>query len=429
MHAILPAEFHFARQAARCAGFGRRGPVFESLESRQMLNAAPVANNDTFAVAEDTTLFVPGEYPTGVFPVKWEQNGHYYGFVRKPFSWHDANSDAQSLIYYGSQGHLVTFESVEEHTFVTGNITGGSSGWIGLTDQGLEGNFRWIDGESPTFTNWAPGQPDNNQNQEHYVAINLASSAKYWSDASDSFATDGYIVEFEGPLHDSVLDNDTDADSVVLIAELVSGPQHGTVTFNANGTFAYSPTADFVGADSFTYKVSDGNADSNVATVSIAVKQVDDAPIAAIDHYAAAENHTLSVLAAQGVLANDSDLEDDPLTAVLVNGAVHGQVTLNNDGSFTYVPAVDYYGRDSFTYRASDGNLQTEPVTVGLVVTSPRDAAPIAQDDSAVVIEDNSTVVQTIALPTADLIYDASSGQVFASVGDRGHEGEYHNAD
>jgi VCBS repeat-containing protein len=76
-----------------------------------------------------------------------------------------------------------------------------------------------------------------------------------------------------------VLGNDSDSDTAsVLTAALVTGPAHGTLTLNANGSFTYMPNANFQGADSFTYKANDGAIDTNVATVSITVTSVNDAP-------------------------------------------------------------------------------------------------------------------------------------------------------
>ena len=82
-----------------------------------------------------------------------------------------------------------------------------------------------------------------------------------------------------------MLSNDTDVDSPTLTAALVSGPAHGTLTLNADGSFTYTPDANFNGTDSFTYKASDGLADSNVATVTITVNAVNDAPVATGDSY------------------------------------------------------------------------------------------------------------------------------------------------
>ena len=75
-----------------------------------------------------------------------------------------------------------------------------------------------------------------------------------------------------------MLANDTDADGSSLTAVLVSGASHGTLTLNADGSFSYTPTADYNGSDSFTYKVSDGAELSGAATVTITVNAVNDAP-------------------------------------------------------------------------------------------------------------------------------------------------------
>src|SRR6185369_16455161 len=115
-----------------------------------------------------------------------------------------------------------------------------------------------------------------------------------------------------------------------------------------------SPSADYNGPDSFTYRANDGEADSNVATAAITVKPVNDAPVAGDDSYSTDEDTALTIAAA-GVLGNDSDGEGSALHAVLVSGPAHGALTLNADGSFTYTPSADYNGPDSFTYRANDG--------------------------------------------------------------------------
>ena len=115
-----------------------------------------------------------------------------------------------------------------------------------------------------------------------------------------------------------------------------------------------SPTRrppNYNGPDSFTYKANDGQADSNIATVSITVGAVNDAPVAQNDTAAATEDTP----AVGNVLANDTDVDGDALSAVLVSGPAHGSLTLNADGSFTYTPAANYNGPDSFTYKANDG--------------------------------------------------------------------------
>jgi hypothetical protein len=74
-------------------------------------------------------------------------------------------------------------------------------------------------------------------------------------------------------------------------------------------------------------------------------------------------------VSAPGLLQNDDDPDGDALTAVLDTGPANGTVTVNADGSFTYTPATDFSGTDSFTYVASDGSLESDPATVTVTVT------------------------------------------------------------
>jgi VCBS repeat-containing protein len=284
-------------------------------------------------------------------------------------------------------------------------------------------------------------------------------------------ADDGYTTDEDTPLNvaaPGVLGNDSDADGDPLTAAQVTGPTNGALTLNADGSFDYTPNADFNGSDSFTYVANDGTDDSNVATVTITVNAindppvsdpngpytgsegvavtfdgsgssdvdgtivsydwdfgdgntgngvnpthtyaaagtytvsltvtddggatdtasttatisaVNDPPVAVDDAYATDEDVTLSV-AAPGVLANDSDADGDPLTAVLMSGPVNGTLGLNADGSFDYTPNADFNGSDSFTYVANDGQADSNSATVTITVNAINDP-PVAVDDAA----------------------------------------------
>ena len=135
-----------------------------------------------------------------------------------------------------------------------------------------------------------------------------------------------------------MLGNDTDVDGNPLTAAVVTPPTHGTLTLNANGSFTYTPALNYNGPDSFTYKANDGTADSNTATVTITVAAANDAPVATDESYNATEDTPLMV-AAPGVLGNDTDVDGNALTAIVVTPPTHGTLTLNTDGSFTYTPA------------------------------------------------------------------------------------------
>lgn len=195
---------------------------------------------------------------------------------------------------------------------------------------------------------------------------------------------DAYQVDENGRLvinaANGVLANDTDPDGSPLTAQIRSQPSSGVVTLAADGSFTYTPNTGFVGTDSFTYFANDGS-DTGYATVVLTVNAVNAAPVGVADAYAVEQRGSLTVDASNGVLANDSDPDGDPLTVALVTGPQHGQFVLNADGSFNYVPDADYVGADSFTYSLRDGTTST-PVTVTLTV-NPRAGRVIILDDNA----------------------------------------------
>ena len=170
----------------------------------------------------------------------------------------------------------------------------------------------------------------------------------------------------------------TDADFDALTYAVVAGPAHGTLSLDpATGGYAYTPAANYHGPDAFTFRASDGTADSNVATVAITVTPVNDAPVGAADAYAATEDESLIVVA-DGVLANDVDADGNGLSAELAAGPAHGSVSLSSDGTFLYTPAPNFAGSDAFTYRVTDGAATSGPVTVTITVAAVNDEPALA---------------------------------------------------
>jgi hypothetical protein len=156
----------------------------------------------------------------------------------------------------------------------------------------------------------------------------------------------------------------SDADSANVSIEIVGMPAHGALTRNADGTFAYAPSLDFFGADSFTYRANDGLADSGIATVTISVTPVNDAPVAQDLAFSVDQNATLVAQLAA------SDVERDPLVYELSGAPEHGLLELGPDGAFRYTPAAGYAGTDAFSYRAFDGRSWSVPAAVALSVRS-----------------------------------------------------------
>ena len=168
----------------------------------------------------------------------------------------------------------------------------------------------------------------------------------------------------------------SDIDSPTLTYGVVSGPSHGSLTVHTDGTFGYTPAADYNGTDSFTFKANDGSLDSNVATESLTIIPVNDAPVAH-DGSASGNEDTLIT----GSLSA-SDIDSPTLTYSLVAGPSHGSLTAHTDGTFGYTPAADYNGSDSFTFKANDGSLDSNVATESLTI-NPVNDAPVAHDGAA----------------------------------------------
>jgi VCBS repeat-containing protein len=189
-------------------------------------------------------------------------------------------------------------------------------------------------------------------------------------------SNDAYVVMEDNSLvigAPGVLGNDNDLDGTPLTAVLLSSTSNGTLSFNSDGSFSYTPHPNFNGTDSFTYLASDGGNESNVAMVTLTVTGFNDIPVAQNDAYETIAGLTA---VAPGVLANDMDADNDPLTALLVTPPLFGTVTLNPDGSFVYQPLANFIGADSFSYKASDGNSDSNVAMVTIAVIPPPVVVP-----------------------------------------------------
>ena len=226
--------------------------------------------------------------------------------------------------------------------------------------------------------------------------------------ADDSYSTnEDTLLTVPAP---GVFGNDSDVDGDALLPVRFSGPAHGNLTLNADGSLTYSPAFDFNGSDSFIYAPRDGTSIGNLATVTITVNSVNDPPVAADDPYSTDEDTPLTV-AAPGVLGNDDDpVEGDALTAVLDTGPANGSFTLNADGSLTYTPAANFNGSDSFTYHANDGTDDSNVVRVRITVNSVNDP-PVANDDDRSVDEDMQ-LSGTVTANDGDVEGDATVSRV-----------------
>ncbi|MES2660456.1 MAG: Ig-like domain-containing protein, partial [Verrucomicrobiota bacterium] len=140
-------------------------------------------------------------------------------------------------------------------------------------------------------------------------------------------------------------------------------------------TYTFTAT---LATTTLTFTDMSGSLESGLATgcdlllddVRLAIEPGNAYPVAVNDSYSTDKNITLNVVA-PGVLANDTDFESDPLTAILVAAPSHGSVTLETDGSFSYIPTTGYVGSDSFTYKVNDTHSDSNVATVSITVTAP----------------------------------------------------------
>jgi large repetitive protein len=188
----------------------------------------------------------------------------------------------------------------------------------------------------------------------------------------------------------------TDANSDHLTFSIVSGPSHGSLT-GTPPAMSYTPTANYHGNDSFTFRVHDGSVHSAAATVSISISPVNDLPTAAAKSVTTTEDTPISIL------LSGSDVENSGLAFSIVTGPTRGALT-GTPPNLTYTPAANLNGSDSFTFQVHDGSAFSSPATVSISVSSINDL-PIAAaksisttEGTAVPITLSATDVETSAL-------------------------------
>jgi hypothetical protein len=160
-------------------------------------------------------------------------------------------------------------------------------------------------------------------------------------------------LPLEVPAASGVLSNDADPDADDLTALLVTGPAHGGLTLNADGSFRYTPSPDFNGTDQFTYAAFDAGGGTAAGAVVLVVREVNDPPLALPESATTLESVPVGIV----VLANDRPgPANESGQALTVIGALahHGTVGIRGNGALLYTPRADYNGPDTITYTIQD---------------------------------------------------------------------------
>jgi VCBS repeat-containing protein len=208
-------------------------------------------------------------------------------------------------------------------------------------------------------------------------------------------------------------DNTPDQLSYALVGAN-GGALHGTVSMDGHGNFTYTPAAGYTGPDSFNFNATDpGPATSNTGSISVTVAP-NNAPVAQNGSASGNEDNPISGSAAA------SDPDGDSLTYALSGangGAAHGTVSMDAAGHFTYTPAANFNGGDSFSFKANDGSVDSNTATESITV-NPINDPPVAQNSSASGNEDtaiNGTAVAT-DIDSASLTYSRVSNAAHGNV-------------
>jgi len=301
------------------------------------VNDAPIADADTMATDEDTKLVFPSSDLVGN---------------------DDEGADNES-------SQTMTVTEVYEDTH--GTVSFGNDGNITFTPEANfsgDATFRYL-----VCDNGSPSKCSAQRTKVNVTAVNDA-----------PVAYDQSVTTDEDTAREVAL-GASDVEGEALGYTIVSAPRHGTLS-GTGANLIYTPKADYNGPDSFTFKASDRIADSEPATVGIAVKAVNDAPVASDDTKSTNEDTPL-VFAARQLLGNDdpgpANESGQTLTVTAVDEAVNGPVSLGKNGNITFTPATDFNGQASFEYTVCDnGNPSecSEMLAMVNVTMSPVNDAP-----------------------------------------------------
>jgi len=218
-----------------------------------------------------------------------------------------------------------------------------------------------------------------------------------------------------------VLANDQKSNPSATLSILTASAQQGSVLIAPDKRLTYRPPANFHGPDVVTYIVGDGSLGADMATVTMTVNPVNDAPAAQPDTATTAEEQPLVLTPLQ----NDSDIDGDGLTITSVEQSKLGSAVIEEGKRIRYTPALNRTGADRLVYRISDSQGGTATSLIDIEI-SPVNDPPVAADDRALMDEDTTIVVPVLANDgdvDGDALTIASFGQAqhgFVSMGEGG---------
>jgi uncharacterized delta-60 repeat protein len=207
------------------------------------------------------------------------------------------------------------------------------------------------------------------------ASVNVTVSPQPGGNRPPVAVNDVAVTGFNAPVVVAVLANDSDPDGNPLTVAIATAPANGTAVANPNGTVTYTPNAGFIGTNTFTYSISDGQGGVATASVNVTVSATPggNRPPVAVNDVAVTGFNAPVVVA---VLANDSDPDGNPLTVAIATAPANGTAVANPNGTVTYTPNAGFAGPNAFTYTVSDGQGGTATATVTVTVLTSSTVPP-----------------------------------------------------
>ena len=230
---------------------------------------------------------------------------------------------------------------------------------------------------------------------------------------------DSNSTQEDTAVNGNVASNDSDPDDDDLSFSILTSTSNGTLVFNNDGSYSYTPDADFSGSDSFTYEINDGEGGTDQATVLITVTPVNDAPIANDDSAITGQGQAVTI----NVVTNDTDVDSANLFVSHINGsaisegqsiAIAGQGSVKlESGQLVFTPDANFMGEVNFDYTVSDGSLSDDAsVVINVIAVDIKDNS--GNDDVISSIDDLTQTMISGQIPSggniASLSIDSSNG-------------------
>lgn len=205
-------------------------------------------------------------------------------------------------------------------------------------------------------------------------------------------------------------DHDVEGDAFTFGG--IAGVRNGQLAQNQDGTYTFTPDANFHGTAGFDYRLTDANGATGLATVAIQVASVNDAPIA-IDHAFSIQEDSPLVLNPAVLTSGATDVDFDPLAVAATSNVTGGAISTDSHGNLVFTPTLDFNGTAGFDYTISDGNGGTSVAHATIAIAAVNDA-PRSGADVQLVDEDTELVIDPATLLAND--YDVE-GDSFAMTG------------